>query len=127
MPRTGRPKSPPETVRECLGCKDPFELNATNFAPQKAGRNGFDPRCRPCMGTYRRAYKALMAPSASGALSARVARLKALPPLRDGQICGECSGLAHRRPDDGCPRCRGSYAPESLPELETRRYYQAAV
>jgi hypothetical protein len=33
------------------------------------------------------------------------------------KYCGECSGLAHRRPPGGCPECGEPFVPERMPTL----------
>jgi hypothetical protein len=111
-----RAKSPPETWRECRGCKRMLELTLANFAPHKTGRNGWQPKCRQCMTEFKRAWRKLNP------------RYRTEPkPLKPGQVCDECFDLGHRRPADGCSRCRQPY--ESLPpiELVTRRSFERAV
>jgi len=117
MARTGRPKSPPETHRDCHG--ETLELTDANFYRCPRGRNGWAKRCKGCMRIASRETSKLY----------RVNRTKSPPPLKDGAICDECFDLAHRRPWTGCARCGGSYAPES--PIDIRDYlfrdYQRAV
>ena len=116
-----RTKTPPETWRECRGCKVKLELTLANFGLHRTGANGWMPRCRGCMSALKRAW------SKKHRDELAKARLEAAPPLKAGQICPECCDLSHRRPRFGCPRCRAPY--ESLPpiELVTRRSFERAV
>lgn len=108
-----RVKSLPETHRECHGIVLPLTLE--NFALHSTGRNGYMKRCRECVKVAKRIWQK------------QHPKLKELPPLKPGERCRECEGLAHRRPATGCPRCRLPFEAEPPVELVFRRSYQAAV
>jgi hypothetical protein len=108
---------PPETHRECSSCHLTFELTLANFAKHKTCRGGFNRQCKSCIRAGKR----------QSAKHLRAIRASAPAPLRMGQECPDCCGMSHRRPETGCARCGGAYAPESLPELQTRRHWSYAV
>lgn len=108
-----RTKSPPETHRECRSCHITKPLNLVHFAHHRTGRNGWHPRCRKCQTEFGRAYRKM---------NPRKAKPK--PPLKTGQRCDECEGLAHRRPLAGCPRCRLAHVPEPKVEPVLRQFQE---
>jgi len=116
-----RTKTPPETWRECPGCRRKLELNIANYRPHKTGRNGWNPRCRLCVTADNRVCEKRR--------QAKLAKIReaSLPPLREGQRCPSCEGMGHRRPPTGCARCGLPYERELPCEIATRRSWSYAV
>lgn len=114
----------PESLRQCAGanCKKIHPLTKEFFQRVRTCRNGWSNRCRDCM----REQKNKWSREKRRQEAKRRARL-APPPLRQGQLCPACAGMAHRVTGDNCRRCGLAYMGEPRPELQTRRSYEAAV
>jgi len=106
-----RSKSPPETQRECRGCKIVKPLDLRYYQHHRTGRNGWQPRCRLCMTEFKREWR-----------KTHPRKAKELPPLKPGERCLECEGMTHRRPPNGCPRCKLAYVPEAKIEPVLRKF-----
>lgn len=91
-----------DPARWCPDCKRAFSrrVGVDVYEPEGTRRNkARSARCRRCTLVYKRRWN--------------LARLPKKPPepLKPGQRCPECEGLAHRRPLSGCPRCKRGYVP----------------
>lgn len=97
-----------DPARWCPDCKRTYArvCKTDAFAPTGTPRNGArSARCTLCMQRYKRAWR-----------KADELRKAAAVPFKPGDHCNVCEGLAHRRPLDGCPRCKLAYVP--LPPVE---------
>lgn len=84
-------------------------LTAEHFAPHATSKGGFKGRCRDCLRLYNRWNEEKR--------QRELEAIKVTPqPLKAGERCRECEGMPHRRPAEGCPRCRLPYQP--LPPVQ---------
>lgn len=101
-----RHKAPPESHRECRGCKLALELTRANFCPARTGRNGFMLDCRGCWRIERREQWRI---EREGREYQRKAK-------NMGTNCGECFGLPWQVVGSTCVGCGLAHALEPKPE-----------
>lgn len=117
-----RPKGPPESHRECHGCKLIMPLDLEHFGACRTGRNGFLRRCRVCQLEERRLY--------AKTTTLERAAVKPTKFVRKGELCDAadgCFGLAHRVQGARCRHCGLPFAEEPKPEFMLRRHYERAM
>jgi hypothetical protein len=107
------------TERECTQCGELKPLTGEHFGLSPISKSGFRSRCLDCdrHKSLPRVLKQHHTATGYCSFCGRPEHDRASCPLRPKRPkpCGECYGLAHRRPGGGCPVCGEAYRADRVP------------